>query len=106
MSDEKPRPTFNPTWVMVAIAIGSGGVSGITSAAINSRDVAELRQWKAGQEQWAAQVERRFAIVEKDSAVDRTAVQKDLAALQVGISEIRSALLVNGVQRPSRNNPQ
>ncbi len=105
MSEEKAKPAFNPTWVMVAIAIGSGGVSGITSSAINSRDVAELKVKSVEAEQRFMQIERRFAENEKTGAVATVALQKDLEALSKGMSEIRGALMVSGVQRTgSRNN--
>lgn len=99
MSEEKAKAPFNPTWVTIALVIGSGLISGITSSAINSRDVAELRTWRTEVDQRHAQVERRFAEIEKTGAVANVAFQKDLEALSKGISEIRGALMVSGVQR-------
>lgn len=98
MADATPQKApFNPTWASVALVILTGVISGSVSTALNSRDAADFREFRAAQEQWNATMERRMSANELDTGKTLVALSKDVERMGSAIASIQQALMV----RPS-----
>lgn len=82
-----------PAWALLAVALGSGVVSGATTSAVTSRDVSDLRQRQDADDAWKASTDKRLAEVDKSSAVSNAKIEKDIESMKTGISDLRSALM-------------
>lgn len=107
MSDEKPKPPFNPAWIGVAVLlIGQlifiGGVYGSLNqqASNNAAEVVKLQAWQAA-------TERRMAEADKQAAVTATQVASELRFMNANLDALRRSLESRGipVQSPTASPP-
>ena len=93
-AEPKPASSFNPTWVMVAIA----AISHIAMVGGWYRDTADLREFKAAQEKWNAAMERRLSEEQLATGKTLVALQKDVETANRTLNSIQQSLMV----RPSQ----
>jgi len=98
MSDAPKPPPFNPTWVSVCLVVLTGVISGSVSTALNARDAADFRDFKADQQRWNAVMEKRFADEQLATGKTLVALSKDVETANKTLTSIQQALMVRPAQ--------
>lgn len=101
MIDAAPKPLpFNPTWLMVGIV----ALSHVAMVGGWYRDTADLREWRAAQEKWNANIERRLSDTDLTTGKALVALTKDVETANKTLASIQQALMVRGTPSYSSNN--
>lgn len=93
----EPRP-FNPTWLTFGAIVLTGVISGSVNTALNSRDGAEFREFRAAQEKWNATMERRMSDEQLSTGKTLVALAKDVESANKTLASIQQALMVRPQQ--------